>query len=126
RQRVDAIDGFSRENFYFGGGYQGATSADDGPDGLIYVSDRTPEKLSVVDPSAHAIVATRQVASGFDYVRFVEPVREVWLTEPDDERIEIFTVPSDARQAPEHAAYLPTPGGPESMVVDRMRGRAYT
>src|SRR5262249_40146301 len=56
-RRVDPIDGFSREIFYFGGGYQGATSADDGPDGLIYVSDRTPEKLHVVDPIAHAIIA---------------------------------------------------------------------
>jgi len=66
------------------------------------------------------------VASGFDYIRFVEPTREVWMTEPDDERIEIFTVGSDARKAPDHAAYLATPGGPESLVVDRTRGRAYT
>src|SRR5215831_17995998 len=125
-RRVQSIDGFSKEIFFFGGGYQGVTSADDGPAGLIYASDRTPEKLHVVDPAAGAIIATRQVASGFDYVRFVAPMCEVWMTEPDDDRIEIFSVGPDPRIAPEHVAYLATPGGPESLVVDATRGRAYT
>src|SRR5215831_2973440 len=125
-RRVQSIDGFSKEIFFFGGGYQGVTSADDGPAGLIYASDRTPEKLHVVDPAAGAIIATRQVASGFDYVRFVAPTNEVWMTEPDDDRIEIFSIGSDPRAAPVHAAYVATPGGPESLVVDATRGRAYT
>jgi len=43
-------------------------------------------------------VASRQVASGFDYIRYVEPTREVWMTEPDDERIEIFTIDNSYEQ----------------------------
>jgi hypothetical protein len=61
-----------------------------------------------------------------DYVRWVAPTREVWVSQPDAERIEVFTVPSGPNPIPVHAATIPVPGGPESLVIDVTRGRAYT
>src|SRR5437762_1248233 len=63
---------------------------------------------------------------GFDDMRFVAPRSEVWVTEPDAEKIEIFTVPTGATPTPVHAADIAVRGGPESLVVDAAHGRAYT
>jgi hypothetical protein len=48
------------------------------------------------------------------------------VTEPGGERIEVFSLPVDPRPTPAHAAYLRVAGGPESLVIDGARGRAYT
>jgi DNA-binding beta-propeller fold protein YncE len=121
-RKVTAIGGFSMEPLHFGGHDQGATSADEGG-GLIFVTDRTTQTLAVVDPATRQIVATTPVATMPDYVRYVPQTNEVWVTEPDASLLEVFSL--SGRQ-PAQAAVIATPGGPESLVIDRTRDRAYT
>ena len=65
-----------------------------------------------------------RLGGGPDYVRWVAPTREIWVTEPDAERIEVFRLPENAIE-PAAAGSIPIPGGPESLVVDPRRQRAY-
>jgi DNA-binding beta-propeller fold protein YncE len=110
---VTAITGFAADPLYFGGHGQGPTSVDEGA-GLMFVIDRTTEKISVVDPGAQRILSQTGVAAAPDYARFVAATNEVWVTEPDAQQIEIFRLDGSALV---HAALLPVPGGPESLVV---------
>jgi DNA-binding beta-propeller fold protein YncE len=77
----------------------------------------------VVDPVAKARVVAVKLAGAPDYVRFVAP-DQVWVTEPRDARLEVFTL--DAAKTPVHTAFLEVKEGPEALVVDAARGRAYT
>ena len=124
-QAVTAIPGFSRSTGGKGGHGAGTTSADEGA-GFLFASDRDARKLDVVDPSAKKIVASAALAAGPDYVRFVEVTREVWVTEPSAKQIEVFTVPAQGTPTPARAATIAVPDGPESLVIDGTRKRAYT
>lgn len=119
---VTSVGGFSMEPLHFAGHDQGATSADAGG-GFLFVTDRTARIIDVVDPATRQIVASAPVAASPDYVRWVAPTGEVWVSEPDAEQLELFTL---AGGAPAHAALIAIPGGPESLVIDPTRGRAYT
>jgi DNA-binding beta-propeller fold protein YncE len=119
---VTTIGGFSQEPIRFAGHDQGATSVDEGA-GFLFVTDRDTQRLSVIDPSAKQIVASATLAANPDYVRYVPETNELWVTEPDSQQIEVFTL--DGHQ-PVHAALISAPGGPESLVIDRTRARAYT
>ena len=122
--QVTVIGGF-RERGSFGGGHgEGTTSVDEGG-GYLFATDRTSETVNVVDPRAGKIAVSAKLAAGPDYVRYVEPTRELWVTEPDRDRIEIFRLEGSPPR-PVHSAFLDVPGGPESLVVDSARGRAYT
>lgn len=120
---VRTIAGFSRPSEKYSGGHDdGPTSADEGA-GFLFVSDRTAKRLFVVDPGGK-IVGGAPFSAGPDYVRFVSSTREVWATEPDAERIEVFRI--GPRGEAESVAKIPVPGGPESLVVDPRGLRAYT
>jgi DNA-binding beta-propeller fold protein YncE len=121
---VTSIPGFGSAPAYPGGHKLGPTSAD-ARDGLLVVIDRTARLLDVVDARAGSITASAPLGGGPDLVR-VAPDREVWITEPDDARIEVFTVPAGGATAPVHAAFIAIEGGPESLTIDAARGRAYT
>ncbi len=99
----------------------GPTSAD-GEAGTIYVTDRTDRRVYVVDGRRRAIVSSAALAGEPDYVRWVGPTREVWVTEPRERRIEIFSSSATLR----HEAFLAVPDGVEALEVDAARGRAYT
>jgi hypothetical protein len=60
-----------------------------------------------------------------DYVRFVAPTAEVWVTQPSAQRIEIFSLSSTSPPMPSHVAFLSTPGGPEGLAVDTTRRLAF-
>ncbi len=122
---VDRIGGFSAQARFGGGHGQGPTSVDEGR-GLLFAVDRTGRRLAVVDPVARAITASAALASSPDYVRWVEPTGELWVTEPDADRIEVFSLPPGDRAVPVHAGFIQVPGGPESLVIDPLRRRAYT
>ena len=124
-RQITAIAGFSAQGKGTQGHGDGTTSADAGR-GLIFATDRTAMKLVVLDPAAKTIVAKADLAGGPDYVRWVEPTGELWVTEPDKDRIEIFSLPASGRPVPTHKGFLAVPGGPESLVVDAAHGRAYT
>lgn len=122
---VVPIGGFSASEKFVEGHGEGTTSADAGR-GLLFATDRTARSLVVLDPSTRTIVARTGLASGSDYVRFVGATGEVWVTEPDEERIEVFTLPASGTPTPAHAAFITVTGGPESLAIDETRGRAYT
>ncbi len=122
---VTAITGFSAKTEFSGGHDDGVTSADEGQ-GWIFATDRTSGMLVIVDPRSRKIVSSVKLGGQPDYVRFVQTTGEVWVTQPDKERIEIFRLSAGSPPAAAHEAFLPVPGGPESIVVDGKRGRAYT
>jgi hypothetical protein len=123
--KITPIGGFQKSEAGKGGHGEGTTSADFGR-GRIFAIDRTALKLVVLDPKAGKIVASAPLASSPDYVRFVAPTGEVWVTEPDSERIEVFSLAAAGEPVPTHAAFIAVPGGPEALLIDGARGRAYT
>ncbi len=122
---VEMIDGFSTSAATSGRHGGGTTSADEGG-GLIFATDRTALRLDVVDPLQKRIIGYVGLSSSPDYVRAVEPTKEVWVTEPDKERIEVFTLPPVSAPTPTLREFVSVPGGPESLVVDATRGVAYS
>jgi len=101
------------------------TSADEGR-GLLFATDRDAKQLIVVDPKTKSAIATAPLASGPDYVRYVSATNEVWVTEPGAARIEVFSSPDSGAPKPVHVDFISIAGGPESLVIDNKRGRAYT
>jgi hypothetical protein len=124
-RQVVPIAGFSAQEKGQGSHGEGTTSADFGR-GRIFAIDRTALKLVVLDAASQKIAARADLASSPDYVRWIEPTGEVWVTEPDKERIEIFSLPASGPPVPVHKEFLSVPGGPEALIVDAARGRAYT
>jgi 6-phosphogluconolactonase (cycloisomerase 2 family) len=122
---VTVVGGFSQEQQYAGGHRVGTTSADAGGE-VIVATDRTVPLVAVVDAKARAITASTRLDAQPDLVRFVVPTREIWVTEPDRERIEVFTLAPEARATPVHDAFISAPGGPESLTIDGTRRRAYS
>jgi hypothetical protein len=122
-QKIESVGGFSTDTDKFGGGHgQGSTSADTGG-GLIFASDRGRTEVAIVDPKTLNVTGTTKLAGGPDYVRWVEPTKEVWVTEPGKKQIEFFAL--DKGKLVRKGA-IEVPGGPESLVIDATRGRAYT
>ena len=124
-RQIVPIAGFSSRQSFAQGHGEGTTSADFGR-GLIFASDRTARQLVVLDPAAKKVVAKADLAGSPDYVRWVEATGEVWVTQPDNDRIEIFTLPASGAPVPVHKEFVAIPGGPESLVIDTAHGRAYT
>jgi len=123
--QITAIGGFSSRKSFGGGHGQGVTSADEGR-GLLFATDRDAKQLIVVDPKTKSVIATAPLASGPDYVRYVSATNEVWVTEPGAARIEVFSLPPSGAPKAAHVDFISIPGGPESLIVDKTRGRAYT
>jgi DNA-binding beta-propeller fold protein YncE len=122
---VESIEGFSRSAGSSSGHGDGTTSADAGQ-GFLFAIDRTDRSLVVVDPRARRVVARTTLEGGPDYVRWVESAHEVWVTEPRREVIETFRFESGPQPSLARIGAIPVPGGPESLVVDPRRARAYT
>lgn len=121
--RVRSIAGFSQRHRYSGRHDDGVTSVDD-TGRFLLATDRTSRRLEVVDPAAGRIVAGLGLGGPPDYVRWVAATGEAWITEPDRERIEIVAIAADG--APRAVGEVAVPGGPESLVIDPVRERAYT
>ncbi|PYQ31110.1 MAG: hypothetical protein DMF56_04190 [Acidobacteria bacterium] len=119
-----AVTKLSREAAYGGGHGEGTTSVDEG-EGALYAIDRTSKEVVIIDPAARRVTARAKLGGSPDYVRYVAPTRELWVTEPDSDRIEIFNI-SPKRDALASVAAIAVPGGPESLVIDAAGGRAYT
>ena len=119
---VESIDGFSSDTSFTGGHGEGTTSVDAGG-GLLFASDRGKTQVATIDPAAKKITGWTKLAGGPDYVRWVDKTKEVWVTEPGKKQIEWFKL--DGKKLVRKGA-MPIKGGPESLVVDATRGRAYT
>jgi hypothetical protein len=120
---VTSFAGFSSKSDYGGGHDDGPTSVDEAR-GLLYVTDRSARSLVVVDPERGAVVTRVGVSSEPDYVRFVATTNELWVTEPEADQIEIFEL--HGGEPPVAVGAVRIANGPESLVIDASRGRAYT
>ncbi|HVB84110.1 MAG TPA: hypothetical protein VND63_04445 [Rhodanobacteraceae bacterium] len=103
----------------------GTTSADYG-EGLLFASDHAHMAVVAVDPRTGAVVARAQLAGGPDYVRYVAPLHQVWVSEPHLKQIERFSVTAGAHPMLARVGAISVPGGPESLVIDATRGQAYS
>jgi DNA-binding beta-propeller fold protein YncE len=121
---IVAIEGFTSSSDGAPGHSQGTTSADSG-DGLIFASDRSQQSLLVVDPASHRIVARVKLGAAPDYVRWVAPMQQVWVSEPGAKTIETFRLASKSPPRLESAGNIEVADGPESLEIDPPRHRAY-
>ena len=125
-RQVAAIDGFAAPRRSPGPVSGGLTSADGGP-GIIFTTDRTDKRLYIVNSISRKIIGSTPLAGGPDYVRFVAPRREVWVTEPGEHQIEVFSLSApSAAWAARHAAVITSSAPLEALAIDETRGRAYT
>lgn len=120
---VTSISGFSTKSSYSGGHDDGPTSVEEAASKL-WVTDRTSRALVSVDPQRRSVGKSTPLAHEPDYVRFVAATGELWITEPDADRIELMKL--DADGTPSAAGSIDVKNGPESLVVDERRSRVYT
>jgi DNA-binding beta-propeller fold protein YncE len=108
---------------YAGGHDDGITSVDS--DGArLFATDRTSRRVLVANPTTGALIGSAPLTGHPDYVRWVASTRELWVAEPSEERIEIFSLRDEASLRP--AGHVRVAGGPESLVVDDVGQRAFT
>lgn len=94
-------------------------------DGRFIASDHGGPALVVVDAKSHKVLGKAPLKSGPDYVRYVPSRHEVWVTEPGAEQIELLAFSPAGPSFLTSKDTISVPGGPESLVVDEGRGRAY-
>jgi len=122
---MNNISGFSSSVAFQKGHYVGVTSADQG-EGFIFAADHGRHKIVAVDVKTGAVAASADLAGDADYVRYVGVNHEVWVTEPHDKRIEIFRFSNAGHSIVRTTIMMFVNDGPESLVIDLLRGRAYT
>lgn len=119
---IESVAGFSTDATFGGGHGEGTTSVDVGG-GVLFATDRDRSEVVVVDPAAKKITSVAKLAGHPDYVRWVATQKEVWVTEPNKKEIEVFSFDGTKLT---HTGSIAVPGGPESLVIDVPRSRAYT
>jgi DNA-binding beta-propeller fold protein YncE len=124
---LTSIAGFSATDSFMGGHGEGTTSAAelDGSGGLVVATDRDSRTLRLADVKRGAIVASVKLGAGPDYVRVVPTTGEIWVTEPSRKKIEIFRSEGGGGRLA-RVAEIAVPDGPESLVIDGSRRRAYS
>jgi len=123
-REVQAISGFTpRKNA--NGQLEGITSITSGRD-LLFATNRGALSLSVINPSSGTIITSTAVMATPDYVRYVSATGELWVTEEAMGQIEVFSLPEGKNTAPVHSGVIRVPDGPESLVIDKLHGLAYT
>lgn len=108
------------------GGHDEGTTSAVYADGFLLASDHHPAEVVVIDPRSKTVVERTALQSDPDYVRFVPSRHEVWVTEPDKQQIQVFQWSAARKPMLSPETVIPIPGGPESLVIDNQRGRAYT
>src|SRR5258707_11204142 len=111
---ITAISGFSAQDKFGGGHGEGTTSADAGPN-LLFATDHAKQQVDVVDPATRTILTSAAVADDPDYIRYVSNTNEVWVTQPDRDQIEVFSLSDTQPPTLAHAAFIGVSDGPESL-----------
>lgn len=94
-------------------------------DGYLFASNHAPTQVVVIDARSGKVVNRTALASGPDYVRYLATGSEVWVTEPHAEQIQVFRFSKQPAPALTAITTIAVPGGPESLVFDPARHRAY-
>ena len=103
-----------------------ATTSVNYGDGYLFASNHAPTQVVVIDAHSGKVVNRTTLASGPDYVRYLASRSEVWVTEPRAKQIQVFRFSRKPAPALTVVATIAVPGGPESLVFDPARHRAYT
>lgn len=111
----------TRGRHHRGGGTTSAVYVD----GRFVASDHSGPALVVVDAKSRHVLGKTVLKSGPDYVRYLSSRHEIWVTEPRAEQIEILSYSPAGPNYLTSKSTISVPGGPESLVVDEGRGRAY-
>ncbi len=122
---VQEITGFSTSAVARSGHGESTTSADAGR-GMLFASDRTRRELVVADARTRQIVTRMKLGGPPDYVRWVGPTNEVWVSEPSRRMIEIFRLSGESPPTLTESGAIDVPDGPESLEIDAGHRRAYT
>jgi DNA-binding beta-propeller fold protein YncE len=125
-KKVTAIAGFTPAASYHGGHGEGTTSAAELGQGFVVATDRGEKALKVVDTQAGTVGEAVKLTASPDYVRVVPTTNEVWVTEPGRKQIEVLRIDGSTSPRLSHVANVSVPDGPESLVIDAARGRAYS
>ncbi len=104
---------------------EGTSSATYG-DGYIFASDHGQPGVAVLDARDGTVLERVKLASGPDYVRYLESRHELWITEPRAQQIQVFSVSRGPKPVVTANSIIPVAGGPESLVFDPDLKRAYT
>ena len=121
---VEAIAGFSSTRPGARGHTEGTTSADAG-EGVLFALDRTRRSVTAVDARTRKVVTEATLAGAPDYVRWVAPLHEVWVTDLDKMVIETFRYATGSERKLTRTGTISVPDGPESLEIDAGRRRAY-
>ena len=105
--------------------HDAATTSVNYGDGYLFASNHAPTQLVVIDARSGKVVNRTALASGPDYVRYLAAASEVWVTEPHAKQIQVFRFSKKPAPALTAVATIAVPGGPESLVFDPARHRAY-
>ncbi len=122
---MTSIGGFSSSAEFQNGHDIGISSADEG-EGFIFAADHGRHELVAVDLKTGVAVATADLAGDADYVRYVGVNHEIWVTQPHNKQIEVFRFSGGDHSTLKVTLLIPVPAGPESLMIDHLRGRAYT
>ncbi len=103
------------------------SSADEGY-GYLFAVDHSTQELKVLDVNTGLVVAGAKLSADADFVRYVGFSREVWVTEPHKNQLEIFKLEFLADLPPllHLIKLIQVNHGPESLVIDHRRGNAYS
>jgi outer membrane protein assembly factor BamB len=93
-------------------------------DGVVYVGNRGDSSVCAVDATTLVKGACVTLPSMPDGVAYVASSKEVWVTTPRDQSIEILDVSNPS--APKTAGRIALEGDPEGYAVDDARGFFYT
>jgi DNA-binding beta-propeller fold protein YncE len=124
-KEITIIEGLKAEEKYKGGHGEGVTSADEGS-GFLFAIDRSAMLVEVIDPIKKQILSSTILSHNPDYVRYVKETNEVWVTQPGNERIEVFTFSKNPKPMLTQSRFIEVTGGPESLIIDQANHRAYT
>jgi len=122
---MTGIGGFSSSVVMQKGHEVGISSADVG-EGYIFAADHGSHELVAIDLKSGGVVATVDLAGDADYVRYVGVDHEIWVTEPHNKQIEVFKFSGGDHSKLKAMLLISVPNGPESLMIDHTRGRAYT
>lgn len=123
-----------------GGGVVSAAGAVIGQRSYIFVADRNGPTLHVIDPDSGTNLISHPLKGKPEYVRFIHNPNtgnEIWVTEPEQEQIEIFVFKDEdapslealtqtAPNSNEGIVPIPVPGGPTGLIYDERNSRVYT
>ncbi len=105
--------------------HDAATTSVSYGDGYLFASNHAPTQVVVIDAHSGKVVNRTALVSGPDYVRYLASASEVWVTEPHAKQIQVFRFSKKPAPALTAVASIAVPGGPESLVFDPARHRAY-